>query len=71
MACYSYKDVCVPVGFQDEWCRNNGVDEDDLQDGDAIAWEYWDMVSDYINYLEDKIHDLNAEIGRLSIVEGK
>lgn len=58
MASYSYKDVDVPIAFQELWCKENDEDINDLQDGDPIDWSYWDMVGDYISHLESKLEHL-------------
>ena len=57
MAGYAYKDVygVVPEDFEAEWCEKNGVDQDELMEGDPIDWPQWTLMADYISYLESQL----------------
>ena len=59
MARYAYKDTwgVVDEEFELKWCEDNGIDQDELMEGDPIDWAQWSLLSDYIFHLQSELED--------------
>ena len=57
MTYYTYKDCesIVPAWYVEQWCEENGLTEDKLQEGNPLDWAQWCMISDYILHLEHQL----------------